>query len=213
MKTLEQMKGAWWFQQTLADLVRHENFLEYAYPDPLSKLGKADPLFKKYGWGKKPATVILAQYGFKEADGRPWTVGVGYTRGVTPESRMSKEQALQKLSGELYVHLPVIDKLIPQWESFPDVVKTVLANLAFNMGNRLTQFKTSLELLRQRRFPQAAANLRKTLWAKQTKTRADELTKRLETGVVEKRYLIAGFPLPADFSDVISEVRSTEEFK
>lgn len=212
MKSLEYFKNQWWFKQTLADLVRHENFLEFAYPDPLSKLAKMDPLFRKYGWGKKPATVILATYGFSEADGRPWTVGIGFTNGVTVQSRMTLPIAMNKLSGELYAHLPVLDKLLPEWEQYPDVVKTVLANMAFNMGNRLTQFNTSLELLRHRRFSQAGTNLRKTLWYRQTKTRADELCTRLETGKVVDRYLVKGMTVSADFSDVVSQVTSTEDF-
>lgn len=212
MKPLVQYTNQWWYQQTISDLIRHEDMKEFAYPDPLSKLGKADPLFRKYGWGSKPGDVILAQYGFSEKDGRPWTVGIGFTRGVTPATRMTVGVAVNKLNGELYEHLPVLNKLIPEWEQYPDVVKTVLANMAFNMGNRLTQFNTSLELLRHRRFPQAGTNLRKTLWAKQTKTRADELCKRLETGKIEQRHLVKWISPPADFSDVQSEVTSTEEF-
>lgn len=212
MTHLAEYTNQWWFQQTLSDLIRHEGMREYAYPDPLSKLGKADPLSRKYGWGSKPATEILAKHGFSERDGRPWTVGVGYTRGVTPSSRMNVKEAISKLSGELYVHLPVLNGLIPDWETFPDVIKAVLANMAFNMGNRLTQFTTSLELLRHRRFPQAGSNLRGTLWYKQVGARAEELCKRLETGQVEKKNLVKWIEAPADFSDVVSKVTSTEEF-
>src|SRR5688572_27910594 len=54
--------------QYLADARKHEGFRQYAYPDPLSALGKIFPA-SKYGWGAKPAREILNFIGQDESKG------------------------------------------------------------------------------------------------------------------------------------------------
>lgn len=180
----------WWFRQTVSDLDRHEGFRQYAYPDPLSRLGKryASP---RYKWGFEPGHLLLAKYGEKEADGRPWTVGFGFTKGVTPASSISKEFARHKLEEILLEHLYILDKLIPNWLELPPVVRTVLANMAFNLGEqRLSKFKPTLSVIARGDFLAAAARLKNTAWYKQVGPRARELVKRLETLKVDERYLV-----------------------
>ena len=180
-----------WIRQTLADLSRHEGFRQYAYPDPLSKIGKAYPQ-SKYGWGTKPARGILASLGLSEVDGRPWTFGHGFTKGVTVDSSITKELSIKRLETELHAHVQGLDALLPGWAvGFPFVVQTVVANMAYNLGiARLAKFDTTLKLLNSGRFAQAGSNLRKSLWFKQVKGRGEELVTRLETGTIAKEDLV-----------------------
>ena len=180
-----------WMQQTLADLVRHEGFREYAYPDPLS------PLFKKYRkerWGFVPAMQILDKLGisFNEAEksGHPWTVGIGFTKGVSISSQMKLNVAMHKLEDIVLEHLPVLDTVLPSWQRLPLFAKTVVVNMAFNMGSRLLQFKNSMGLIGQGKYKQAASNLRRSLWAKQVGGRAVELIARLERQAIDPKHQV-----------------------
>lgn len=193
-----------WVAQTLADLARHEGFRKYAYPDPLSELHKKYPP-KKWGWGYKPADAILREIGEPASKGAPWTVGIGFTRGVGPSTVMTREEAFNELLPELIEHLEVLDRLLPDWETYPDVIKTVLANLAFNLGSRLGQFKNTLKYFAAGEWNKAAANLKKSLWYRQVGERSEELVKRLQTLKIEQQYLVP------DFSNVEGKVTSTEQ--
>lgn len=177
----------YWMRQTMADVGRHEGFRQYAYPDPLSPLFKAN---RKEKWGFVPASVILAKLGQKPDNGKPWTVGIGFTNGVTHLSTMSLEAANRKLEQELLNHFWVLDKACPGWLRMPDVVKTVLANLAFNMGGNFLQFKNTIKLLNAGEYSKAADNLRASLWYKQVGGRAVELTARLKTMKIDPKYLV-----------------------
>lgn len=180
-----------WMRQTLADLVRHEGFREFAYPDPLS------PLFKKYRkerWGFMPAMQILEKLGvsFAEAEksGAPWTIGIGFTKGVSIHSQMKLNVAMHKLEDVVLEHLPVLDRVLPTWQSLPLFAKTVVVNMAFNMGSRLLQFKGSMGLIAQGKYKHAATSLRKSLWYKQVGGRAAELTARLERQAIDPKHLV-----------------------
>lgn len=173
-----------WMIQTIADLKRHEGFRRYAYPDPLSYIGR------KWmdGFGFRPAREILQLYQLDSKDGRPWTVGYGFTHGVSPDSEISESLAAHKLKTELIEHLEVLDKLIPEWKLMEDYVKTVLANMAYNMGyNTLKQFAATLQEFKEGNYKEAARRLRNTLWYKQVGYRAEELVTRLETGIIEEK--------------------------
>ena len=187
--------STWWFRQTLADLIRHEGFRKYAYADPLSALYRKYP---KAPWGYKPARNFLPA-GEDLSKGAPWTVGYGFTEGVTPAHIMERNVADRRLEVELSEHLYVLDRLVPQWEKLPEVVITVLANMAFNLGYaRLSKFAPTLNEVSKGNYQVAANRLKKTLWYKQTGSRAEELVKRLETLQVDKRYEVPR----ADFSQV-----------
>lgn len=185
----QNMRKPDWLIQTKADLDRHEGFREFAYPDPLSKLGQKYRA-RKWGWGFEPGDRLLVKYGEKEIDGRPWTVGYGFTRGVNPSTRVSKERAAQILEQEILEHVKVLDRLIPRWRKMPVVVQTVLANMAYNMGSRLGQFKATLSVIDAGRYPEAGQRLTKSLWYKQVGGRARELVERLKTGRIQEQYKV-----------------------
>lgn len=181
----------YWFRQVLSDLERHEGFRQYAYPDPLSPIGKAydNP---KYGWGFKPARTILAELGLSEAKGRPWTVGHGFTGGVTVDSAITKEESLRRLGDEIMRHVVGLDRLVPKWQTtLPLYVVTVLVNMAYNLGiEKLSKFDTTLSLINQGKYALAGTNLRKSAWFKQVKSRGLELVSRLESGKIEDSHLV-----------------------
>jgi len=174
-------------RQTAADLVRHEAVREFAYPDPLSLLARK---YRRLPWGFKPARELLAQIPEKEEHGRPWTVGVGFTQGVTPDSRMTREQSLRKLDEKVGKYAGDLQRLIPDITEHPFVIQTVFLNLIFNMGfGRLAKFKNTLAFLRQRNYRAVADNLEKSLWYRQVGTRAVELVERVRTLSIKQEHV------------------------
>lgn len=178
-----------WLVQTKADLDRHEGFREFAYPDPLSKLGRKYAA-RRFNWGFERGDLLLVKYGEKEEDGRPWTYGYGFTHGVTPASRINKQMAQQLLEPILLEHVRVLDRLIPSWRTMPTAIQTVLANMAFNMGNRLEQFTNTLNIIKAGRYAEAGDRLTTSLWYKQVGVRAKELVERLKTGKIQDEYKV-----------------------
>lgn len=179
-----------WVRQSSADLQRHEGFREYAYPDPLSRIGKRFPA-SKYRWGFRPATVILAELGLDPKDGIPWTVGYGFTRGVNERSRMSREQADQLLTKEMIDHTVGLERLVPRWKDWPLFAQTVIVNLSFNLGiAKLAKFTNTLRFFNAQDWDRAANNLTQSLWYKQVGNRAKELVERLTTKSIQPKYVV-----------------------
>lgn len=184
-----------WLVQLIADLDRHEGFRAFAYPCPESTLGLKYRRRKDVKWGFRPGDVLLAELGEREADGRPWTLGHGFTRGVRPSSRISKEASTQRLEQEALDHAKILDKLIPEWVDMPLFAQTVLANMAYNLGyERLAKFAPTLEVFKQRKWGRASRRLKNTLWYKQTGSRARELCDRLEQQRIHPQHLVVNEP-------------------
>ena len=174
-------------RQTAADLVRHEAVREFAYPDPLSFIARK---YRRLRWGFVPARQLLTQVAEKEEHGRPWTVGVGFTHGVTPDSRMSKQQAMRKLDDKVGVFAGDLQRLIPDITDHPFVIQTVFLNLIFNIGfTRLAKFRNTLAFLRDRNYEAVAANLEKSLWHRQVGRRAVELVERVRTLSIKPEHI------------------------
>jgi len=177
-----------WAMQAHADLKRHEGFRPYAYPDPLSPLGQKHG--RKFGY--KPAREVLATLGTdSKLSGGPWTVGYGFTHGVTIDTRMTQEEADEALWPEIFSHAAHLDKLVPGWGDMPLYVQSVLVNLVFNLGpTRLAKFKNTLKLFNDGKYAAAASALTQSLWFKQVGDRAVELTKRLAAGSIPSKFAV-----------------------
>jgi len=178
------------FGQAAADLERHEAVREYAYPDPLSLIARK---YRRLPWGFKPARELLALIPEGEEHGRPWTVGIGFTHGVTPDSRMSATMARQKLKEKLNFYWEELTKVIPDIQDHPFVIQTVFLNMIFNLGrHRLSQFVNTLRFLKERNYAQVAKNLEQSLWFRQVGSRAVELVDRVRTNSIKKEHIWNG---------------------
>lgn len=184
--------------QVTSDLDRHEGFREFAYPDPLSKLYQK---FPRAGWGKEPAAEILKKIGNAtlaragidpdevEEAGHPWTVGYGFTNGVNLNTRMSKTQSKRKLEELVHAVHHDLFATLSWYKDTTMVTKTILINMYYNLGRKgLLGFKNTLRYISERKYANAAANMMKSLWAKQVGRRASELARRLETQEIAAPY-------------------------
>ncbi len=175
------------YRQTAKDLKRDEGFRSFAYPDPLSLLARR---YRSFRWGFVPARELLARISEGPEHGHPWTVGYGFTTGVTPDSRISEPQASRKLDEKMPHYMRIALKYVPDLMEHPFAVQTVFLNMAFNMGNRLGQFVNTLAALRRRDYGTVAANLERSLWARQVKGRATYLIERVRTQQIAREHVV-----------------------
>lgn len=178
-------------RQVKADLDRHEGFREYAYPDPLSPIGKKYR-GENWPWGYVPARVLLARIpGAKDKDGAPWTYGFGFTFNVTPDSTINRIQAERRLEDLILSMNNFLPTKLPWYNDATFVVKTILINMAFNLGvDRLMKFKNTLAYIKAKDYLNAARNMKLSLWYKQVGVRAEELVERMKNQKIEPQYLI-----------------------
>lgn len=168
--------------QVKSDLDRHEGFREYAYPDPLSELRRK---FPHLAWGFKPARSLVPM-GTNLDTGAPWTYGFGETNGVGPDSRITRILAERKLEMSILEIDNALRNILSWYDGASFVTKTVLINMAYNMGLKsLLGFKNSLAMLGAKRYQDAAHNLTLSLWYKQVGNRAKELVHRIATQTIE----------------------------
>lgn len=176
--------------QCKKDKERHEGYRFYAYPDVIK------PLFKRYPnerWGFVPASDIIKKLGVSEEtatkDGAPWTVGHGFTHGVNLHSTMTREMSERKLEAYILELDRDLASILTWYKDATFITKTILINMAFNMGiEGLLTFKNTLRFIAERNYVQAAANMRASLWFRQTGTRASELARRMETQEIPVQY-------------------------
>lgn len=162
--------------QVKADLERHEGYRQYAYPDPLSHLAKTQ---RSSDWGYRPAREIMLP-GTPVEEGRPWTVGFGFTNGVTADSQMTRIQSERKLEEHILDMKSELGRVLPWFPTASFVTQTILINMAFNMGLLgLLKFKNTLRYIKEGNYAQAAANMKQSLWYRQTGSRAVELVRRM----------------------------------
>lgn len=176
--------------QVAKDLKRHEGFREFAYPDPLSKLAKKYPNAR---WGFEPATDILERLGIPLQEARklgaPWTVGFGFTANVNPETTIDRHKAERMLEAKILDMDTVLRQKLSFFATASFVTKTILINMAFNMGVAgLLTFKNTLRYVGEKNYKQAATNMRKSLWFQQVGRRAEELSTRMETQSIPAEY-------------------------
>lgn len=170
------------FRQVVHDLETDEGFREWAYPDPLSKLAKTT---RHLPWGFKPAREI-APVGTQWEQGNPWTVGHGFTNGVTPDSHMTLLQSRRKLEDAMAEADGAYRQVFASWYADTSfATKTVLLNMYHQLGLKgVLGFKNTLAYIKAKMFDKAANGMRSSLWHRQTPRRVDKYAKRIETQTI-----------------------------
>jgi lysozyme len=120
-----------------------------------------------------------------------WTVGYGHNLNahgeLIPES-ITEEQAIQYLEQDMIDAQRECASKIPCWSKLNEVRKTVLIDMAFNMGigtsgvDGLLSFTHMLAYLEVGDYQNAAIEMLSSKWARQVKTRATELARMMITG-------------------------------
>jgi lysozyme len=172
--------------QVKKDLDRHEGFRVFAYPDPLSDLYRKYPHLE---WGYKSVRELPLPPGTNLDSGKPWTVGFGFTNGVIPDSCINRIRAERKLEELILEMNYTLGQLLPWFKDAPFVTKTVLINMAFNMGVKgLLSFRNTLAFIKAKDYYNAARNMELSLWYRQVGSRAKELVQRMKIQSIEPQH-------------------------
>lgn len=114
-----------------------------------------------------------------------WTIGVGFMIDKRKGGKLYPEEIDFILANRLKRILP--DAQIEAW--YPAVAKdpvrlAAVLNMHFQMGSGVDEmFVNSFKAIGAQDWKRAAANLRQSLWARQTPARAARVIKMIETGV------------------------------
>lgn len=83
---------------------------------------------------------------------------------------------------DINICLSECERQMNEWENYPDEVRLILANMAFNLGiTRLMKFKKMFAALNSGDYVQASIEGLDSRWAKQVYNRAHRLMDRLRT--------------------------------
>lgn len=113
-----------------------------------------------------------------------WTLGVG--RLVDPRKKgagLRDDEITYLLNNDIDDRIAALSRALPWFQNLDDARQGVLANMAFQMGtDGLLAFKNTLALVRDGKYPEAAAAMLDSLWSKQTPERAERLSKQMADG-------------------------------
>lgn len=112
-------------------LKEFESFTPFPYPDPASPLGRAT---RNLRWGFEPPAAILERLPLKvrNLQGDPWTIGWGFTKGVTLGSRLSPEMGDARLADELREYVDGVQRALTRPANENQLAACVV--LAWNIG-------------------------------------------------------------------------------
>ena len=105
---------------------------------------------------------------------------IGYGRNL--ESRgITESEAEMMLDNDIKWFTRQLQWELPWFDSKPEIVKTVLVNMAFNLGvGGLLGFKNTLRMIEEGKYNDASESMLKSMWAKQVGNRAVELSNLLK---------------------------------
>lgn len=112
-----------------------------------------------------------------------WTIGYGHLIDRRAGGGITRSQARVLLDDELDEVEADLDQHLPWWRGMTEARQRVLANMCFNLGiKKLLRFTNTLAAMERGDYTGAAEGMRKSLWAKQVKGRAERLAETMELG-------------------------------
>lgn len=111
------------------------------------------------------------------------TIGIGRLIDKRRGGGISEAEAEYLLQNDIGSIVSVLHKSISFYDDLSPPRKAVLMNMAFQMGlTGLMKFKKTLSLIEAGDYEAAGDNMLKSLWAKQTPGRAQEMAEQMRTG-------------------------------
>lgn len=105
---------------------------------------------------------------------------IGYGRNLTTNG-ISRAEAQMLLNNDVDDAIADVRKAFPWVDQMSHARQSVVFNMAFNLGiTKLKGFKVTLKAMERGDWPEAAKGMRKSLWARQVKARAERLARQLE---------------------------------
>jgi len=106
-----------------------------------------------------------------------WTIGYGFLIDDRKGGRLPREVGDFWLKLEIDQRYAKLRKALPWLLAQPEPVQRALVNMAYQMGvSGVLKFKTTLSLIQQGKYEEAADNALKSKWSRQTPERAKRVT-------------------------------------
>lgn len=111
------------------------------------------------------------------------TIGFGRLIDRRKGGGISEPEAQFLLQNDVSEVLAALVKNIDFWDNLNIPRQAVLMNMSFQMGVQgLLKFSRTLAMIKAGQYDKAADNMLKSLWAKQTPNRANEMAEQMRTG-------------------------------
>ncbi len=111
------------------------------------------------------------------------TIGIGRLIDKAKGGGISNAEADYLKANDIRRIQATLDSNYPWWRRLSPTRQRAFQNMAFQLGTSWPEkFPTSSGLIRDGHFAQAARNLRRSLWAKQTPARAGRVIDQIEKG-------------------------------
>ena len=114
-----------------------------------------------------------------------WTIGIGHMLGRDNKYQglvWSLAQVTQAFQSDVANALAVAESCPTYTQLDSDTRQRAFVNMCFEMGEKLKTFQTFLLLLQQKKWKEAAADLRTTKWYHQVPVRAERICQMIATG-------------------------------
>lgn len=111
------------------------------------------------------------------------TIGIGRLIDKKKGGAITYDEAIMLKRNDIARVKAEFDRRYPQWRDLDPVRQRAVLNMGFQLGPRWPdEFDASSKLIWTGQYKQAAANLRQSLWARQTPERAGRVIRMIETG-------------------------------
>lgn len=157
-------------------------------------------------WDEAPGGVaVLNAYGDPLTKAEPWTIGFGSTGADirqdtvwTPEyAAMRRDMMIEDIKDHCTAQFS-------WWDAIIDERQDVFVNMGYQMGwQGLLKFTATLAAEARGAYETAAANMRASLWDRQTHARAERLAEQMRTGV----------RLPRSYDHLVTDALTTNGTK
>jgi lysozyme len=112
-----------------------------------------------------------------------WTIGIGILIDKRKGGGLRPEESIFVFENRLRLVNEEIDKRIPWASKLDPVRRGVLINMAFQMGvGGLLGFENTLAMIEKGDYQGASKGMLNSLWAKQTRARAQRLSNQMKSG-------------------------------
>jgi lysozyme len=112
-----------------------------------------------------------------------WTIGIGRLIDKRRGGGISNEEADLLKRNDIARIRRQLDEMLPWWRGMSPARQRSIQNMTFQLGIAgLLRFTSTLRHLEAGNYASAAANMRGSLWARQTPARAERVIRMIELG-------------------------------
>ena len=114
-----------------------------------------------------------------------YTIGIGHLLGTNHANVglvWTDQQVMEQFQDDVDVADAEIRNIFHEYDRFSSGLQLGLLDMSFQLGNRLTGFHNTIQLIHAGKFADAANSALQSAWARETPHRAQRTTQLIRTG-------------------------------